>query len=192
VAFFIQNDVSSSTLFQDQVPAIRRSIFDYTDREVTIGLPDQRSSFGDDTFVEAVSQNTSSLATSNDKTTKTAFTAPPRITVEDSARPFITDLVSDTLYALLNQAIFAARIRFIPIDHIDVKGYIDRDEDTKLIIANILVNTDSETAFKFWTYLGSFVQDYIDTRLPSRLRDLAVERISFEVEALEDAHRIRS
>jgi len=190
VSFFIQNDVSSSTLFQDQVPAIRRSIFDYTDPEISIGLPEQKASFGEDPFGEALSQNATSLTPF--KTTNTEFTAPPRIAVEDSAKPLITDLVSDTLYALLNQAIFAARIRFIPIDHIDLKGYIDRDEDTKLIIANILVNTDNETAFRFWTYLGLFVQDYIDTRLPTKLRDLAVERISFEVEALEDAHRIRS
>lgn len=190
MSFFIQNDVSSSTLFQDQVPAIRRSIFDYTDPEISIGLPEQKASFGEDPFGEALSQNATSLTPS--KTTNTEFTAPPRIAVEDSAKPLITDLVSDTLYALLNQAIFAARIRFIPIDHIDLKGYIDRDEDTKLIIANILVNTDNETAFRFWTYLGLFVQDYIDTRLPTKLRDLAVERISFEVEALEDAHRIRS
>lgn len=104
----------------------------------------------------------------------------PEVIIKPSARPMLTDRVRATLNRLVVLLERQARQNFIPIDKIEVDGFVDPEEDTEEVVVTQWVRISAEAALDYWDRLGATLEAWIDL-LPEELARIAAERIAVEV-----------
>jgi hypothetical protein len=107
------------------------------------------------------------------------------ISQDSSVKALLTDRVKSTLDYLIPIVTDSARGRFIPLKKVELHGYVDREEGSEQVIVRILTTVNPDMAYRFWKYLGARIQTAI-SHAPTIIQDIAIERISFEVESIED------
>ena len=105
----------------------------------------------------------------------------PRPTYHASVRSMLTDRVKETLGRLLPVMAKAAHRDYIPVERVEVMGFVDPEEDSEEIVVIQLVNTSPEKAMAYCDNLGATIESWTDN-LPDRLAEIAQERISIEVQ----------
>ena len=104
----------------------------------------------------------------------------PETIINPSARPMLTDRVRMTLDRMLPLLRGEARRSFIPVSKVEVRGFVDPEEDTEEVVVTQWVKVSSQTALAYWDRLGSMIEFWIDF-LPDELARIATERLSIEV-----------
>ena len=100
--------------------------------------------------------------------------------IEPSALPFLTDRVQHVLDHFLPIVKESGEQHGIPLDTIQILGYVDQEEEIPEIVVRLSTSIDEDSALRFWDYLGAAIEGWTDT-LPENLKDIATERITFEV-----------
>ncbi len=108
------------------------------------------------------------------------------MTIAPSARSMLTDRMQETLNRLLALLTQEARRNFIPVSKIEIRGFVDPEEDTKEVVVTQWVKVPPSTALDYWDRLGAAVELWIDY-LPETLASIVVERIAIEVRWDADA-----
>jgi hypothetical protein len=73
-----------------------------------------------------------------------------------------------------------ARRSFIPVSKVEVRGFVDPEEDTEEVVVVQWVKVSPQAALAYWDKLGSMIEFWIGF-LPDELARIAIERLSFEV-----------
>jgi len=73
-----------------------------------------------------------------------------------------------------------ARRSFIPVSKVEVRGFVDPEEDTEEVVVIQWVEVSPQAALAYWDKLGSMIEFWIGF-LPDELARIAIERLSFEV-----------
>lgn len=107
-------------------------------------------------------------------------TKEPDIRYSPSVRTMLTDRVQHTLNFLLPALKKEARRSFIPLTRIEVRGFVDPEEDTQEVVIVQWVNVSPEMALDYWDKL-SFTVDAWAKSLPQDLASIIEERIALEV-----------
>ncbi|MFQ5886064.1 MAG: hypothetical protein ACE5II_02390 [Anaerolineae bacterium] len=104
----------------------------------------------------------------------------PEVIIKPSARPMFTDRVRATLNRLVVLLEREARQNFVPVDKIEMDGFVDPEEDTEEVVVTQWVRISAEAALDYWDRLGATLEAWIDL-LPEELGRIAAERIAVEV-----------
>lgn len=105
---------------------------------------------------------------------------PQSVIVDRSARPIITDRRQIVLEHLLPLLERTARKSFMPVSKIEVKGFVDPEEDTEEIVVIQWVKVTPDAALNYWEKVGAVIGHWTGY-LPEPLRAEAIEHIAFEV-----------
>ena len=92
----------------------------------------------------------------------------------------LTDRMQETLNRLLALLTQEARRNFIPVSKIEIRGFVDPEEDTKEVVVTQWVKVPPSTALDYWDRLGAAVELWIDY-LPETLASIVLERIAIKV-----------
>jgi hypothetical protein len=104
----------------------------------------------------------------------------PETIIDPSAHSMLTDRVRLTLIRMLPLLKSEARKSFIPVSKVEVRGFVDPEEDTEEVVVIQWVKVSPQAALAYWDRLGSMVEFWIDF-LPDELARIATERLSIEV-----------
>ena len=104
----------------------------------------------------------------------------PETIIDPSARPMLTDRVCMTLDRMLPLLRGEARRSFIPVSKVEVRGFVDPEEDTEEVVVIQWVKVSPQAALAYWDRLGSMIEFWTDF-LPDELARIATERLSIEV-----------
>jgi hypothetical protein len=104
----------------------------------------------------------------------------PETIIDPSARPMLTDRVCMTLDRMIPLLKGEARRSFIPVSKVEVRGFVDPEEDTEEVVVIQWVEVSPQAALAYWDKLGSMIEFWIGF-LPDELARIAIERLSFEV-----------
>jgi hypothetical protein len=104
----------------------------------------------------------------------------PETIIDPSARPMLTDRVCMTLDRIIPLLKGEARRSFIPVSKVEVRGFVDPEEDTEEVVVVQWVKVSPQAALAYWDKLGSMIEFWIGF-LPDELARIATERLSIEV-----------
>ena len=104
----------------------------------------------------------------------------PKMIIDPSAHSMLTDRVRMTLERMFPLLESEARKSFIPVSKIEVRGFVDPEEDTEEVVVTQWVKVSPQAAMAYWDRLGSMIEFWIDF-LPDELVRIATERLSIEV-----------
>ena len=69
----------------------------------------------------------------------------------------------------------------IRLTQIDLRGYVDPEEDFKELVVQLSVSLTAEEALAYWDRLGILIESWTAT-LPPDLQEIVRERIAFDVQ----------
>lgn len=106
--------------------------------------------------------------------------ATTQVVIDPSASPMLTDRMREILSSLLGLLGREARKRFLPVRKIEVRGFVDPEEDEGEIVVTQWVKVPQDTALAYWDRLGAPVEAWISS-LPKRVAGIAADRLAIEV-----------
>ena len=106
----------------------------------------------------------------------------PKVITRPSARTALTNRMALLLETVLNILEHAAHRHAIPVDRVEVSGFVDPEDEDELeeLVVTQWVRVPDRIALDYWDQLGSEIASWTCT-LPPELERPAVERLAVEV-----------
>jgi len=104
----------------------------------------------------------------------------PEPVYDISVHPMLTDRVLETLKRMLPVLAHEAHRNLIPVERIEVRGFVDVEENFDQVVVIQWVNVSPQKALNYWENLGATLEFWMEY-LPEELAKIALERISVSV-----------